>query len=125
MLEEVISSLNLKPGYIALDATVGGGGHAIEILQRICPGGRLIGIDADASALAAAEGTLRSFSESCKLINDNFRNLDKILDSERIQKLDACLLDGGISWFEVNDGDRGFSFQYDAKLDMRMDPGLE
>ncbi len=125
MLDEVISSLNLKPGYTALDATIGGGGHAIEILKRICPGGRLIGIDADASALAIAEGTLQSFVESYRLINDNFRNLDKILDSEGVQKLDACLLDVGISSFQINDGDRGFSFQHDAKLDMKMDPGLE
>ncbi len=125
MLDEVISYLNLKPGYTALDATIGGGGHAIEILKRICPGGRLIGIDADGSTLAIAERALQNFAESCKLINDNFRNLDVILDSEGVQKLDACLLDVGISSFQINNGDRGFSFQHEAKLDMRMDPRLE
>lgn len=125
MLDEVISSLNLKPGYTVLDATVGGGGHAIEIIKKICPGGRLIGIDADVAALARAGETLQSFAGSCRLIHDNFRNLDVILDAEGVQKLDACLLDVGISSFQINDGDRGFSFQHDAKLDMRMDLGLE
>ncbi len=125
MLDEVISSLNLKPGYIVLDATAGGGGHALEILKRIQPGGKLIGLDADASAVAIAGNALRDFGASCKLINENFRNLDKVLQDEGIERLDACLLDVGVSSFQINDGARGFSFQHDARLDMRMDPRLE
>lgn len=125
MLDEVIGSLNLKPGYIVLDATVGGGGHAVEILKRISPGGKLIGLDADASALTIAASSLRDFGASYKLVNENFRNLDKVLSSEGVQKLDACLLDLGISSFQINEGSRGFSLQYDARLDMRMDPRLE
>ena len=125
MLDEVISSLNLKPGYTVLDATVGGGGHAVEILKRISPGGRLIGLDADTSALAIAANSLRDFGASYKLINENFRNLDKVLSSEGIRRLDACLLDLGISSFQIDEGTRGFSLQHDARLDMRMDPKLE
>jgi 16S rRNA (cytosine1402-N4)-methyltransferase len=125
MLDEVISSLNLMPGYTVLDATLGGGGHAVEILKRISPGGKLIGLDADASAVAAVASALKDFNVSCRLVNENFRNLDKVLASEGIRKLDACLLDLGISSFQMDDGSRGFSLQRDAKLDMRMDPRLE
>lgn len=125
MLDEVMGSLNLKPGYAVLDGTVGGGGHAVEILKRISPGGKLIGLDADASALTTAANALRSFGASCRLINENFRDLDKVLRSEKIEKLDACLLDLGISSFQINEGPRGFSLQHDARLDMRMDAGLE
>lgn len=125
MLDEVVSSLNLRPGYTVLDATLGGGGHAVEILKRISPGGKLIGLDADASAVAIAANALRDFNASCRLVNENFRNLDKVLRSEGIQRLDACLLDLGISSFQINDGARGFSLQHDARLDMRMDPELE
>lgn len=125
MLDEVISSLNLKPGYTVLDGTVGGGGHAIEILKRIQPGGKLIGLDADASAVARARERLRDFGSSCVVVNENFRNLDKVLQQEGIQRLEACLLDVGVSSFQINDGARGFSLQHDARLDMRMDPGLK
>ncbi len=79
MLEEAISFLDLKPGDIVLDATVGGGGHALEILKNILPGGRLIGLDADKSALEIAGEKLNAFNGSFKLINDNFRNLDRAL----------------------------------------------
>jgi 16S rRNA (cytosine1402-N4)-methyltransferase len=125
MLDEVMSSLNLMPGYTVLDATLGGGGHAVEILKRISPGGKLIGLDADASAVAMAASALKDFGASCKLVNENFRDLDKVLVSEGIQKLDASLLDLGISSFQIDDGARGFSLQHDARLDMRMDPRLE
>ena len=79
MLDEVISSLNLKPGYLVLDATIGGGGHALEILRRISPDGKLIGLDADEAAIKIAEENLREFAGSFKLINENFRDLDRVL----------------------------------------------
>ena len=124
MLEEAISSLELKPGYTVLDGTIGGGGHAIEILKRIQPGGKLIGLDADASAVTIARNALKDFGASCAVVNENFRNLDKVLQQEGIQRLDACLLDIGVSSFQIDDASRGFSFQHDARLDMRMDPRL-
>ncbi|MFH1189320.1 MAG: 16S rRNA (cytosine(1402)-N(4))-methyltransferase RsmH [Candidatus Omnitrophota bacterium] len=125
MVDEVMSSLNLKPGYTVLDATVGGGGHAAEILKRIAPGGRLIGIDADASGLAIAADTLKGYTGSYRLVNGNFRDLDTVLRTEEARELDACLMDVGVSSFQMDEGARGFSFQHEAKLDMRMDPRLE
>lgn len=124
MLDEVVSSLDLKPGSTVLDATIGGGGHAIEILKRIQPGGKLIGLDADASAVTRTRDALKEYGESCSLVHINFRDLDKALEDEGIQRLDACLLDVGVSSFQINDGARGFSLQHDARLDMRMDSAL-
>lgn len=116
--------MNLKPGNIALDATAGGGGHAVEILKRIVPGGILIGLDADASALKIARDALQAVGSSYKLFNENFRDLDRVLGSEGIGKLNACLFDVGVSSFQLDDGERGFSMQKNARLDMRMDPRL-
>lgn len=124
MLEEVIGYLNLKKGDIVVDATAGGGGHAMEILKRISPGGRLIGIDADRSALAIAAENLKDFKGSFKLINDNFRNLDIVLSGEGIDRLDAALFDIGISSYQLEEGSKGFSIQENGPLDMRMDERL-
>jgi len=122
MLKEVISSLNLKPGDTVLDATIGGGGHAREILKSIIPGGRLIGLDQDPVAAQMAEETLKDF-KNFKLINDNFRNLDRVLSKENVKSLDAALFDVGVSSFQLDDKSRGFSLKIEAPLDMRMDPG--
>ncbi|MDD5428652.1 MAG: 16S rRNA (cytosine(1402)-N(4))-methyltransferase RsmH [Candidatus Omnitrophica bacterium] len=125
MLDEAISSLNLKPGYVVLDGTVGGGGHSKEILKRILPGGRLIGLDADQSAIKAAGENLKEFGGNFKLINENFRNLDRALSKENVKSLNAVLLDIGVSSFQLDDKDRGFSLKEEAPLDMRMDRRLE
>ena len=124
MLDEAVSSLNLKPGYVVLDATIGGGGHAAEILKRITPGGRLLGLDADDAAIRIASETLKEFDGSFKLINENFRNLDRVLSKENVKRLDAVLFDIGVSAFQLDDGPRGFSIKEDAPLDMRMDRRL-
>jgi 16S rRNA (cytosine1402-N4)-methyltransferase len=125
MLEEVIGSLNLRPGHIALDATIGGGGHGREILKRITPGGRLIGLDADESALKIAEENLKEFAGSFRLINENFRDLDAALSKEKIKSLSAVLLDVGVSSFQLDERVRGFSLKEEAPLDMRMDRRLK
>ena len=122
--DEVISSLNLKPGYVVLDATIGGGSHAREMLKAITPGGRLIGLDADESAIKIASENLKEFDGSFKLIHENFRNLDRALSKENIKSLNAVLLDIGVSSFQLDDKDRGFSIKENAKLDMRMDRRL-
>lgn len=124
MLDEVVSSLNLKPGHVVLDATIGGGGHAGEILKRIMPGGRLIGLDADGEAIKIASENLKEFAGSFKLINENFRNLDRVLSKESIKSLNAVLLDIGVSSFQLDNKDRGFSIKGPAPLDMRMDRRL-
>lgn len=124
MLKEVIGSLNLKSGDIVVDATVGGGGHAKEILKNILPGGRLVGIDADGSALSIAKANLKDFNSSYKLINDNFRHLDNILAKEDIKKIDAIFFDLGVSSFQLEDDSRGFGIRHGGRLDMRMDGRL-
>jgi len=124
MLKEVISFLNLEPGDIVLDATVGGGGHAGEIMKKIRPGGRLIGIDADGSAIKIAENNLSGIEGSFKLINENFRNIDRVLSKENVKSLKAVLFDVGISSYQIEEKARGFSIKESARLDMRMDPRL-
>ncbi len=124
MAHEAISSLNLKPGYTVIDATVGGGGHSLDMIRQIEPGGRLIGVDADPAALKNSEETLKDFKRSLILVHDNFRNLDKIIGETGIDKIDAVLFDIGVSSFQLDTADRGFSLKLDAALDMRMDPGV-
>lgn len=121
MLEEVINYLNLKKGDVALDATIGLGGHATRMLKRISPGGLLIGIDADRAALEMAEEALKGFEGSFKLINDNFRDLDIVLQKEGVKALNAVLFDLGISSYQIESEHRGFSIKQDSRLDMRMD----
>lgn len=122
MLREAMELLGLGSGDIALDATVGAGGHAKEMLKRITPGGRLIGLDNDAGVLAIAEEDLKEFRGSFTLVNDNFRNLDAVLAHEGIKCLDAALFDLGVSSYQLDGTGRGFSMKRDAALDMRMDP---
>jgi 16S rRNA (cytosine1402-N4)-methyltransferase len=121
LLREALGFLNLKRGDVVLDATVGGGGHAREILKAVSPGGRLIGLDADGSAIRRAEANLKDYAGSFKLINDNFRNLDAILAKEDIASLNGCLFDVGVSSYQLDDQSRGFSMKNNAPLDMRMD----
>lgn len=122
MLKEVMGSLNLKAGDVVLDATIGGGGHSKEILRRILPGGSLIGLDQDQSAIAMAEANLKCFSPNFKILNENFRNLGKVLSREGVKSLDAVIFDVGVSSYQLDDAQRGFSLKTDARLDMRMDP---
>jgi 16S rRNA (cytosine1402-N4)-methyltransferase len=121
--KEVAASLKLKPGGIYVDGTVGGGGHALDILEKIAPDGVLIGIDLDDDALAASEGRLKSFSLRKILVKGNFADIDRILDSLGVKQVDGILLDLGVSSHQLDTADRGFSFSLDAPLDMRMDKG--
>ncbi len=124
MVDEVMNFLNLKPGDIVLDATTGGGSHAREMLKRISPGGKLIGFDADESAIEVASENLQEFAGSFKLFNENFRDLDRVLSGEKVKSLSAVLFDVGVSSFQLDDKERGFSIKEDARLDMRMDRRL-
>lgn len=121
LLEEVIDFLNLAPGKIIVDATIGGAGHAEEILQGIRPGGTLIGIDRDTESLKIAHERLKSIEGSFRLINDNFRNLREIIQDLKIGEVDGLLFDMGISSIQMETGERGFSIKNDGPLDMRMD----
>lgn len=121
MLKDVIRFLKLKPGMCVVDATVGTAGHAEEIIKNILPNGRLIGIDRDSESLRIAQTRLKSYSRSFELIHDDFRNIDSILSKKDINKIDAILLDLGISSYQLDESGRGFSFKQDGPLDMRMD----
>jgi len=118
---EVIKFLNLKPGQLIVDATMGTGGHSEMILERITPKGRLIGIDRDKDSLEICRRRLERFHGSLELVHGNFAQLDVILKDLKIKKIDGILFDLGISTFQLKDKDRGFSFLEEGPLDMRMD----
>ena len=121
MQREVIESLHLRSGGIYVDGTVGGGGHAFEILRETSPDGLLIGIDVDDDALRASEERLKPFGERKILIKDNFADIHIILDNLNIKEVDGILLDLGVSSHQLKTAARGFSFSLNATLDMRMD----
>ncbi|MDD5730185.1 MAG: 16S rRNA (cytosine(1402)-N(4))-methyltransferase RsmH [Candidatus Omnitrophica bacterium] len=121
MLKETLDYLNLGPGKIIVDATIGTGGHSRAIMERILPGGRLIGIDRDQESLDVARSRLSDFAGHCDFVYGNFAELDKILSSLGVKKIDGIVFDLGISSFQMGNPERGFSFQYEGPLDMRMD----
>lgn len=119
LLHECIDALKIKPDGIYLDGTLGGAGHSLEIARRLTTG-RLIGIDQDKVALAAAEKRLAEVSDRVSLVHANFRRLDEILQTLQIPGVDGMLFDLGVSSPQLDDGERGFSYMADAPLDMRM-----
>lgn len=121
MLKETLEYLNLGQGKVIVDATMGTGGHSKAILEQIVPGGRLIGIDRDAESLAVAGARLSEYAGSCEFIQGNFADIDTILANLNIDKVDGILFDLGISSFQLDDPHRGFSFQNEGPLDMRLD----
>ena len=121
MAREALNLLQIKPGGIYVDATVGMGGHSQAILEKIQPGGLLIGIDRDKESLEKAQARLKPFSDSLRLFHDNYKNLPLILNNLAIKPVDGILIDLGVSSYQLLSPERGFSFQSDAVLDMRMD----
>lgn len=121
MLREVIDYLDPGPGDIIVDATLGTGGHSIEILKRISPGGQLIGIDRDENSLAVCRKRFAEFTGSYELVHANFADLDMALEKLGIDGIDGIVFDLGISTYQLKDAQRGFSFQSEGPLDMRMD----
>lgn len=121
MVNEVINSLNLKIGQVIVDCTIGTGGHAKEILRRIGREGRLIGIDRDLESLNVSAEQLKEFQDRLIPIHDDFRNLDKILERLNITGIDGILLDLGLSSYQLENPERGFSIKLNGPLDMRMD----
>ena len=121
MLQEVLDYLKLKPGQIIVDATLGTGGHSAEILKRITPQGRLIGIDRDENSLAICRQRLAEFKDSTEFVHANFADLDQVLANLGIKNVDGIVFDLGISSYQLHDAQRGFSFQEEGPLDMRLD----
>ena len=120
LLEECIQGLNIKPEGIYVDGTLGGAGHSSRIAAMLTTG-KLIGIDRDEVALAAAGERLAQFGDRVKLVHSNFCEIDSILEDLNIPGVDGILLDLGVSSPQLDDGSRGFSYMVDAPLDMRMD----
>jgi 16S rRNA (cytosine1402-N4)-methyltransferase len=121
MLREALDQLQCKPGGIYVDATLGMAGHAQGILQRIEPGGTLIGIDRDKDSLEIARSILKPFGDRVRLFHENFKNLPLILNNLSMGPIDGILVDLGISSYQLLSPERGFSFQGEGILDMRMD----
>ncbi|MFH1678753.1 MAG: 16S rRNA (cytosine(1402)-N(4))-methyltransferase RsmH [Candidatus Omnitrophota bacterium] len=121
MYKEILEYFKLAPGMTVVDATVGCGGHSIKILEGIMPGGRIIAIDRDGESLEIAKIRLAEFREAVHLVHGNFRDLGSILGMYKIDKVDAILFDLGVSSAQLSNPERGFSFQLDGPLDMRMD----
>lgn len=121
LLQECIDALNIRPDGIYLDGTLGGAGHSSQIARRLTEGGRLIGVDRDRTALAAAKERLAPYAGRVTLVHSNFAEIDAILDSLGIPAVDGMLFDLGVSSPQLDDASRGFSYMADAPLDMRMD----
>jgi 16S rRNA (cytosine1402-N4)-methyltransferase len=122
MRSEVLEYLNCRPGKIYVDGTLGGAGHARDICERIMPDGLLIGIDQDPAAIANAGIVLESFAARVRLVHENFAQISNVLSQLSITGVDGILLDLGLSLNQLEESGRGFSFQREEPLDMRMDP---
>ena len=121
LLHETVDGLNVRPDGIYVDATLGGGGHASEVCRRLSGTGRLIGIDQDADAIEAAGRRLEGFGEKVTIIRSNYRDMKPELHKLGIDGVDGITLDLGVSSYQLDTADRGFSYRMDAPLDMRMD----
>jgi 16S rRNA (cytosine1402-N4)-methyltransferase len=124
LLNEVIEGLNIKENGIYVDCTLGGAGHSGEIIKRLSADGRLIGIDQDKDALKAAGEKLKEY-ENTTYVHNNFTNIEEILNSLNIEGVDGILMDLGVSSYQLDEGERGFSYMKDAPLDMRMNRDSE
>ena len=121
LLYETVDSLNIRPDGIYVDGTLGGGGHAFEVLKRLGPEGRLIGIDQDADAIRAATERLEQFKDKVTIVRSNYRNIREVLSELGIEKVDGIYLDLGVSSYQLDTAERGFTYRENAPLDMRMD----
>lgn len=121
LLEETIEALNVKPDGVYLDGTLGGGGHACEVCRRLNDQGRFYGIDQDEAAVEAAGKRLEEFGSRVTIIRDNYCNAREALRQKGVECVDGIVLDLGVSSYQLDTAERGFTYKYDAPLDMRMD----
>lgn len=121
LLEETIQSLNIKTEGIYVDGTLGGAGHSYEIAKRLNGGGRLIGIDQDEAAILAGQARLEEFKGNVTIVRSNYSNIGQVLKDLHIEKVDGIMLDLGVSSYQLDTPERGFSYRENAPLDMRMD----
>ena len=121
LLDETIEGLAIKPDGIYVDGTLGGGGHSYHICRNLSKQGRLIGIDQDDAAIAAASERLQEFADRVTIVRSNYCNMKSVLQELGIDKVDGIVLDLGVSSYQLDTVERGFSYKYDTDLDMRMD----
>ncbi len=121
LLQETIENLNIKQDGIYVDGTLGGGGHALEVVKRLSADGRLYGIDQDAAAIEAAGERLKEHMDKVTIIRSNYANMKRVLSEQGVTKVDGIVLDLGVSSYQLDTIERGFSYKYDTALDMRMD----
>ncbi len=121
LLGECIENLKLAPGQTVVDCTMGGGGHSAEILKKILPGGLLVGLDKDEAAITRCKKRFEGFRENVLFAHSDFKNLPQVLLQSGVEKADGILADLGVSSYQLEEAERGFSYNQDAKLDMRMD----
>lgn len=121
LLDETIEMLKIKPDGIYVDGTLGGGGHSYHICKRLGPNGRLIGIDQDEDAIKAASERLKEFEDKVTIVRSNYCNIKEVLKNLNIDKVDGILLDLGVSSYQLDTPERGFTYRENAPLDMRMD----
>lgn len=122
LLDESVDGLSIKPDGIYVDCTLGGGGHSEAIASRLNKGGRLISIDQDTAAIRASKIRLEKYADRIEFVRDNFRNVGDVLTRLGIDKIDGAIIDLGVSSYQLDTPERGFSYMHDAPLDMRMDP---
>jgi 16S rRNA (cytosine1402-N4)-methyltransferase len=125
LVEEVMTLLRCEPGRTYVDATLGGGGHALEILRRTAPNGIVIGLDWDEEAVSEARKALMPFGERVKIFRENFIHLPELLMEMKVEQVDGILLDLGLSSMQLEREERGFSFRGEGPLDMRMDQRMD
>ncbi len=125
LLDETIESLNIKPNGIYVDGTLGGGGHSLEICKRLGEDGRLIGIDQDMDAIAAATKRLDRYRDKVTIVHSNYQDIDSILKGLSVGGVDGIVLDLGVSSYQLDNAERGFTYKEDTTLDMRMDQSME
>lgn len=121
LLNETIESLDIKPDGVYVDGTLGGGGHSLEICKRLGTHGRLIGIDQDMDAIKAAGERLRDYSDKVTIVHSNYQDMDSVLRELGISGVDGIVLDLGVSSYQLDNAERGFTYREDTPLDMRMD----
>lgn len=121
MLNQVLDGLDIKPEGVYVDGTLGGAGHSYEIVKKLSSGGRLVGIDQDGDAIHSAGTRLQKYMDRVDIVKSNYVNMPAVLDNLGIDKVDGILLDLGVSSYQFDNAERGFSYRMDAPLDMRMD----
>lgn len=125
LLRETIESLNIKPDGIYVDGTLGGGGHAFLVCKYLGQDGRLIGIDQDQDAVKAAQKRLEEYGDKVSIVKSNYRQIKRVLEDRGISRVDGIYLDLGVSSYQLDSPERGFTYREDVPLDMRMDKSRE